>query len=105
MMIRTVGMTVLAVMIGGCCGTFRSGTMLSDGERSDGFVSLFDGKTLDGWRYEPKFWSVTDGVIVGDTHPDAPANNSCAIYEKPFGDLAISEPFYQKNQFLHLAIS
>jgi len=37
--------------------------------RSDQFVSLFDGKTLDGWHAVPKEsasdWSVQDGAIVG----------------------------------------
>ena len=35
----------------------------------DGFVALFDGRTLDGWRAVPKGsesdWAVRDGVIVG----------------------------------------
>src|SRR5665213_3999180 len=30
-----------------------------------GFVSLFDGKTLDGWEGLEGFWSVKDGAIVG----------------------------------------
>jgi len=29
----------------------------------DGFVSLFDGKTLSGWDGDPKLWSVKDGSI------------------------------------------
>jgi len=40
----------------------------------DGFVSLFDGKTLDGWHAVPKGsasgWSVRDGVIVGHGSAD-----------------------------------
>jgi hypothetical protein len=28
-------------------------------------VSLFDGKTLDGWEGDEKVWRVADGVIVG----------------------------------------
>ncbi|KPK41499.1 MAG: hypothetical protein AMJ65_09325 [Phycisphaerae bacterium SG8_4] len=36
----------------------------------DGFVSIFDGKTLKGWRALPPetapAWTVTDGMIVGD---------------------------------------
>ena len=41
---------------------------------SDGFISLFDGKTLDGWHAVPKEsasdWSVRDGVIVGHGSAD-----------------------------------
>ena len=28
-------------------------------------VPLFDGRTLDGWDYDPKIWRVEDGVITG----------------------------------------
>jgi putative membrane-bound dehydrogenase-like protein len=28
-------------------------------------VSLFDGKTLDGWDFDPAMWRVEDGVITG----------------------------------------
>jgi len=34
----------------------------------DGWISMFDGKTLDGWKANenPESWSVKDGAIVGD---------------------------------------
>ena len=28
-------------------------------------VSLFDGKTLTGWDFDPAMWSVKDGLITG----------------------------------------
>lgn len=33
----------------------------------DGFTSLFDGKTLDGWEGDEKTFSVRDGAIVAGT--------------------------------------
>ena len=33
---------------------------------SQGFVSLFDGKTIDGWEGLPGLWSVKDGAIDGN---------------------------------------
>ncbi len=33
----------------------------------DDFKPIFDGKTLDGWDGNPKFWSVQDGCITGET--------------------------------------
>lgn len=30
-------------------------------------ISLFNGKDLTGWKGDSKFWSVADGVIVGQT--------------------------------------
>ena len=42
--------------------------------RSDGFVSIFDGRTLDGWHAVPKEsasdWAVRDGAIVGHGSAD-----------------------------------
>jgi Domain of Unknown Function (DUF1080) len=34
----------------------------------DGWVSMFDGKTLDGWKANdnPESWKVVDGAITGD---------------------------------------
>ena len=32
---------------------------------ADGFITLFDGKTLDNWEGLEGFWSVKDGVISG----------------------------------------
>jgi type 1 glutamine amidotransferase len=35
-----------------------------------GFKSLFNGKDLSGWEGNPKFWSVKDGAITGQTTDD-----------------------------------
>lgn len=34
---------------------------------AEGFVSLFDGKSLRGWTGDPRFWSVEEGAITGVT--------------------------------------
>ena len=51
-----------------CCPAVLRGQQESK-RAGDGFVSLFDGKTLTGWNVEPKTktsdWTVRDGVIVG----------------------------------------
>jgi hypothetical protein len=31
----------------------------------DGFVQLFNGRNLNGWAGDPKYWSVQDGAITG----------------------------------------
>ncbi|MEX0818721.1 MAG: PVC-type heme-binding CxxCH protein [Pirellulaceae bacterium] len=48
----------------------------------DGFVSIFDGKTLDGWDGDPKFWSVSDGAITGQTTADNPTQGNTFIIWK-----------------------
>lgn len=46
----------------------------------DGFVSIFDGKTLKGWDGNPKFWRVEDGALVGESTPQNPSGNSYIVY-------------------------
>jgi type 1 glutamine amidotransferase len=49
----------------------------------EGFVSLFDGKTLEGWDGDQRFWRVDDGAIVGQTTPDNPTQgNTFLIWDK-----------------------
>lgn len=37
---------------------------------AEGFVSLFDGKTLRNWDGDPTFWRAEDGKIVGESTPE-----------------------------------
>ena len=47
-----------------------------------GFQSIFDGKTLKGWNGDPKFWSVKDGAITGQTTKANPTKgNTFIIWE------------------------
>ena len=41
-----------------------------------GGVALFDGKTLKGWDGDPRFWSVKDGAITGQTTTDNPTGHN-----------------------------
>ena len=34
-----------------------------------GFKPIFDGKTLNGWEGDPKYWRVEDGCLVGEITP------------------------------------
>jgi hypothetical protein len=36
---------------------------------AQGFVPIFDGKTLQGWDGDPAFWRVENGAIVDETKP------------------------------------
>lgn len=53
----------------------------------EGFVSLFDGKSLNGWTKHggSATYKVEDGCIVGECVPNTP-NNTFLVYEKAFGN-------------------
>lgn len=51
-------------------------TGLQAAEPEDGFVSLFDGQTLEGWSGKEQFWSVRDGAITGQTTPENPTEGN-----------------------------
>lgn len=47
----------------------------------EGFVPIFDGKTLHGWDGDPAFWRVENGAIAGETKPgNIPKQNTFLIW-------------------------
>jgi hypothetical protein len=73
-------------------------TAVSSGE--DGWITLFDGKSLDGWmtsaktghsrasgQKSPGRWVVEDGAITGSQ--DAPGNGGIILTEEKFGDFEV----------------
>ncbi len=57
----------------------------------DGLVSLFDGKTLDGWEGNLKLWKVRDGMIVGDS--PGIKRNAFLCTKQEFGDFELHVTF------------
>ena len=37
--------------------------------QANGFVQIFDGKTLNGWEGDPTYWRVENGYLVGEITP------------------------------------
>lgn len=42
----------------------------------EGFRRLFNGRDLTGWDGDPRFWSVRDGAITGETTPENPTRGN-----------------------------
>jgi hypothetical protein len=63
---------------------------LTDQQKTDGWVALFDGKTLDGWAVKSGFatYKVEDGAIVGTTASNSP--NSFLTSAKAYGDFDLT---------------
>lgn len=66
-------MTCVAAMLG--LAFLATAALAADGT-GEGFVSLFDGKTLDGWEGKSPFWSVRDGAITGQTTAENPTKGN-----------------------------
>ena len=77
-------------------------------DKDEGFVKLFDGKTLKGWKISARSghssaskhktggrWVVEDGVIIGSQ--DTPGNGGILITEEKFGDFEVA--LEMKNDF------
>ncbi len=80
---RGVGAAIVALATAGFLGfAAASSAMAAD----PGFVSIFDGKTLKNWDGNPKYWSVKDGAITGQTSKGNPTQGNTFIIWKG-GDL------------------
>jgi hypothetical protein len=56
---------------------------------ADGFVRLFDGKSLDGWDGLEGFWSVKDGAIVGAETKEHAAPQTFLVCKQTFGNFEL----------------
>lgn len=65
-------------------------------EVPEGFVSLFDGKTMNGWAGSPKYWSVENGCITGrSTEKDPVPYSTFLVWQgKPIKDFTLLVDFY-----------
>jgi len=89
MLAITVAMGTAALLISTAQPRARA-NLQSPQADGDGFVSLFDGKTLDGWEGLDGFWSVKDGVIVGQEDRSHPAPQTFLIYKnRNFSDFEL----------------
>jgi hypothetical protein len=64
----------------------------------DGWVSLFDGESLDGWHLNPEpiwhgtggSWRVEDGAIVGEQDPPGSGNGGILLTDAVYGDFELA---------------
>src|ERR1700682_2910843 len=69
------------------CGALAASVLIMLGPAGaaddDGFKPIFNGQNLDGWDGNPKFWSVKEGAIVGQTTKENPtAGNTFCIWRQ-----------------------
>jgi hypothetical protein len=68
--------------------------LLAEEENEEGFVALFDGKTLNGWHKNKEkighgtggIWRAEDGTITGEQDPPGSGNGGILLTDRKFGD-------------------
>ena len=81
---------IAAALTLGACSESGGEKATSDAAAGDGWVDLFDGETLKGWKNSTlgtAEYSVVDGAIYGETVEGSP--NSFLLSEKEYGDFEI----------------
>lgn len=69
-------------------------------------MSLFDGQTLDGWNYDPRFWSVANGAIHGLGPANIGVGGSFISTKRAFHDFVLTARFklLHGNSGIHFRI-
>ena len=80
--------TLAVLCLTGCASLFAQCDA-----KENGFVSLFNGKDLDGWTGNPAVWSVEDGAITGTTADEGPAKLAYNTFLTYTGSEAIPSNF------------
>ena len=73
------------------------GVKKTDKPDKDGYISVFDGKTLNGWHKNPNKighgtggrWTVEDGAITGEQDPPGSGNGGILLTDQKFGDFEL----------------
>lgn len=79
-----------ALALGTIHPLFAADNTLTPEQRAEGWVALFDGKTLDGWSVKSGFatYKAEDGAITGTTASNSP--NSFLVSDKAFRDFEMT---------------
>ena len=70
-----------AVQPGGRGGGFGRGGQPFDYADNEGWISLFDGQTLNGWDGDPRFWSVKDAAIYVEPTCEKPTGTIYIVWQ------------------------
>src|ERR1041385_1912609 len=66
---------------GGRGGGFARGGQPFDYADNEGWVSLFDGQSLNGWDGDSRFWSVKDGSIYVEPTCEKPTGTIYIVWQ------------------------
>ncbi len=90
---RRLALILVVLGLGVCSGWQEAESGKAASQEKEGFVSLFDGHSLSGWRKLTEYsgeagkWEVQDGVIVGDQYPEG--EGGLLVTEAMFDDFEL----------------
>jgi hypothetical protein len=73
-------LSILFAMLQASCASTGASRNRSD----KGYQFIFDGKTLDGWEFDPRYWRVENGTMVGEITPSTLLKRNSFILKKGF---------------------
>lgn len=86
-----------------CAAVLAAGLTLAPAARAEdakppeGFVSLFNGKDLSGWKGDPELWKAENGEIIGTTEPKKITKNTFLATEKKYSDFVLKAKVKIRN--------
>ena len=86
----TLLLTIIGLSLVAAAPLRAEDNTLTPEQKAEGWIALFDGKTLGGWAVKSGFatYTVEDGAIVGTTATNSP--NTFLTSEKAFGDFEVT---------------
>jgi len=60
------------------CSSSKSSNLIS----KDGYRLIFDGKSLEGWEYDPVYWRIEKGILIGEVTSSTPLKRNSFIIKK-----------------------
>ncbi len=95
-----------SILMGSFLGALGAGTMAVHGADESGFVSLFDGKTLNGWSIKclpkdkelaAKAWTVDQGTILANTIGHKEHFDIMLVSQQEYGDFVLRLRFQNER--------
>ena len=70
---------------------------LSEQEKREGYVLLFDGRDLSGWEGDPALWSVKGAAIAGSTDGHHLQQNTFLVGKEKYSDFVLKLDIKLRN--------
>ena len=95
---------IVASTIGASPAMSADAPVVAPREGKSETISLFDGKTLEGWDGHVKHWSVVDGVIVGKNTEAVPVS-TYLVTNKKYSDFRLTSKVKLVRSEMHSGIA